>query len=98
MIRAAYCLSSVYPRPGKRQKAFCPLLALPGSESPMKSSESSDTNLNPGVRPRIFLCGVALMLVGAATIALGHHQGAAAPPAPSRSEEHTSELQSRENL
>jgi len=49
----------------------------------MKSSESFDTDLNPGLRPRIFLCAVALMIVGAATIALGHHQGGA-PPAPSR--------------
>src|SRR5499426_338962 len=48
----------------------------------MNSSESSDTDLNPGLRPRIFLCAVALMLVGAATIALGHHQDGA-PPAPS---------------
>src|SRR5262245_54006057 len=49
----------------------------------MKSSESSDTNINLALRPRIFLCAVALMLVGAATIALGHHQRGA-PPAPSR--------------
>src|SRR5262249_12588417 len=86
MSRPAYFLSSVYPRPGKRQKVFYHLLALPGSESPMKPSESSETDLNPGVRPRIFLCAVALMLVGAATIAFGPHQGGAAPPVPSRLE------------
>src|SRR5215470_7687372 len=50
----------------------------------MKSSESSGTDLYPELRPRIFLCAVALMLIGAATVALGHHQGAAAPPIPSR--------------
>src|SRR5215470_8849087 len=50
----------------------------------MKSSESSNTNLNPEVRPRVFLCAVALMLVGAATIALARRQGCAATPAPSR--------------
>src|SRR5262245_54897158 len=66
--------------------AFCHLLALPGSESPMKSSKSSDTDLNPGLRHRIFLCAVALMLVGVAAIASGRHQGAAAQPAPSRLE------------
>ena len=49
----------------------------------MKSSESSDTDLSPGLRPRILLCAVALMIVGAAAIASGHHQGGA-PPAPSR--------------
>src|SRR5215471_2913412 len=52
----------------------------------MKSIELSDTGLNPGLRPRIFLCALAVMLVGAATIALGHHQGGAPPPAPSRLE------------
>src|SRR5262245_13160917 len=93
MIRPAYFLSSVYPRPGKRQMAFCPLLALPGSESPMKSSESSDMDLNPVVRLRIFSCAVALMLVGAATIALGHHQGGAAAPARSRLDDAPSNTQ-----
>src|SRR5262249_46143326 len=59
----------------------------------MKSSESSDMDLNPVVRLRIFSCAVALMLVGAATIALGHHQGGAAAPARSRLDDAQSNTQ-----
>jgi hypothetical protein len=50
----------------------------------MESGRSFDPSLGARMRRRIFLWGGTLLLVNAVTVALGYHQGGAAPPVPSR--------------